>query len=248
MNQILVRDKLYVTNKLKKKKQMYKIEFIVSIILVFVFSGCWIFSEFQKNSAEAVSQEILSADNLLDNIQNVQNSSNTQSDETTSNEPLVVAMEDIEIVEEPEIEQPVSNRSYTDKSGKTYTYESIISIPSLGIEYPVLSETSDELLEISINKFWGGSPNSVGNYCVVGHNYKSGKMFGKLSQIKTGDIVKLTDLSGNTLNYKVYDRFVVYPDNVECTSQKTNGLKEMTLITCTNGGKQRLIVKCREAA
>ena len=71
-------------------------------------------------------------------------------------------------------------------------------------------------------------------------------MFGKLSQIKNGDIVKLTDLSGNTLEYKVYNKFVVYPEDVACTSQITNGLKEMTLITCTNGGKQRLIVKCRE--
>ena len=63
---------------------------------------------------------------------------------------------------------------------------------------------------------------------------------------KNGDIVRLTDLTGNTLDYSVYTTYVVDPEDVSCTSQITNGFREMTLITCTNGGKQRLIVKCRE--
>ena len=225
MNQILVTDRLYVTNKLKKK---YKVQFIMSVIFVFLFSGWYVYSEVQKNACEAVSQDILN-DISMDN--------------TISDKPLVVALDDTEVVEN---NAQVLDGKYTDEYGNTYTYESILSIPSLGIEYPVLSETSEELLKISINKFWGGSPNSVGNYCIVGHNYKSGKMFGKLSQMKSGDTIKLTDLSGKTLEYKVYDRYVVDPENVACTSQITNGLKEVTLITCTNGGKQRLIIKCRE--
>ena len=227
MNQILVTDRLYVTNKLKKKKKMYKVQFIMSVIFVFLFSGWYVYSEVQKNACEAVSQDILN-DISMDN--------------TISDKPLVVALDDTEV----ENNAQVLDGKYTDEYGNTYTYESILSIPSLGIEYPVLSETSEELLKISINKFWGGSPNSVGNYCIVGHNYKSGKMFGKLSQMKSGDTIKLTDLSGKTLEYKVYDRYVVDPENVACTSQITNGLKEVTLITCTNGGKQRLIIKCRE--
>lgn len=232
MNQILVADRLYVTNKLKKKKKIYKIQFIASLVLVFIFSGWYIMTELDKNASEAVSQDMLK--DIAFNLQ----------DDTTSDEPLIVALNDSEIIEDTE--STTLNGSYTDGGGITYTYESVLSIPSLGIEYPVLSETSEELLKISLNKFWGGSPNSVGNYCVVGHNYKSGKMFGKLSQIDYGDIVKLTDLSGSTLSYKVYNIYVVNPDDVACTSQITNGQKEMTLITCTNGGKQRLIVKCRE--
>ena len=196
MNQILVTDRLYVTNKLKKKKKMYKIQFVLSILFVFIFSGWYIYSEVQKNACEAVSQDILNDISM---------------DETTSDKPLVVALDDTEVVD---ANGRVLDGKYTDANGSTYTYESILSIPSLGIEYPVLSDTSDELLKISINKFWGGSPNSVGNYCIVGHNYKSGKMFGKLSQMKSGDIIKLTDLSGNTLQYKVYDRYVIYPEDV----------------------------------
>ena len=73
----------------------------------------------------------------------------------------------------------------------------------------VLSDTSDELLKISLNKFWGCGPNEVGNYCIVGHNY-DGKdiMFGKLNRIKNGDIVELEDSSGRKLSYKVYNIFI----------------------------------------
>ena len=233
MNQILVTDKLYVTQKLRKKKKIYRAEFILSLILVFIFSGWYVYTEVEKNARESVSQDILNEISIPD-------------DTTVEEQALVVAFdEETEIVEQTPAEE-VDMASYTDQNGTTYTYESILSIPHLGIRYPVLSETSEELLKVSLNKFWGGSPNSVGNYCVVGHNYRSGKMFGKLSQINTGDKVYLQDMSGKKLAYQVYDKFIVYPEDVACTSQITNGLKEMTLITCTNGGKQRLIVKCRE--
>lgn len=232
MNQILVTDKLYVTQKLKRKKKIYRVEFIASLILVFIFSGWFLHSKFEQNVSEAISQEILDNADIPDNT-------------TAEDQALVVAFDGEAEVVEQNLDE-VDTASYTDENGTTYTYESILSIPSLGIQYPVLSETSDELLKISLNKFWGGSPNSVGNYCVVGHNYRSGKMFGKLSGINTGDSVYLQDMSGRKLEYQVYDKYVVYPEDVACTSQITNGLKEMTLITCTEQGKKRLIVKCRE--
>ena len=115
-----------------------------------------------------------------------------------------------------------------------------------GIDYPVLSETSEELLKISLNKFWGPNPNEIGNYCIVGHNYTNKKMFGKLSEIKNGDIVELTSNNGEVVNYIVYNKYIVEPDDVACTSQLTGGQREVTLITCTNHGKQRLVVKARE--
>lgn len=98
-------------------------------------------------------------------------------------------------------------------------------------------------MKISLNRLWGPDPNEVGNYVIVGHNYKSGKMFGKLPNIGIGDSCEITDLSGRTITYKIYTTYIVEPTDVSCTSQKTNGKKEITLITCVNGGNQRLIVK-----
>ena len=57
-----------------------------------------------------------------------------------------------------------------------------------------------------------------GNYVIAGHNYKNKKMFGKLSGIKKGDKIELTDIEkGRTITYEVYDMFVVNPEDTACT-------------------------------
>ena len=71
-------------------------------------------------------------------------------------------------------------------------------------------------------------------------------MFGKLSRAQIGDEISLTDLSGKEVKYSVYNTYVVEPTDVSCTSQLTNGAREITLITCTNYGQQRFIVKAKE--
>lgn len=230
MNQILVTEKVYVTPKLKKKKKFYKILFIISITAVLVLSSYYVYTEIDRRKDEAISREIL----------------NDIPDTTTTDENmLVVALNDKLEEVPPEIEDKF-NTVYTTASGYKYKVDSVLTIPSIGINYPVLSETTDELLKISLNKFWGCEPNEVGNYCIVGHNY-DGKdiLFGKLNKVQNGDIVELQDKTGKVVQYKVYNEFIVKPDDVACTSQLTNGKKEMTLITCSDGGKTRLVVKCR---
>ena len=138
----------------------------------------------------------------------------------------------------------------TAKDGKKYNTVGTINIPSINVTYPILAETTVELLKISPCKFFGPEPNEVGNYCIAGHNYRNGKMFGRLSELEDGDIVQIEDTTGRTIQYQVYRKYVVEPDDTSCTSQRANGkpltFRELTLITCTNYGTQRLIVKCRE--
>ena len=235
MNQILVTEKIYVTPELKRKKKIYKIQFILSILVVIILSVRYLYIDYTERKEVEKSQEILSEMETYD----------VEDTTIVDDNTLVVALNNnIEEVEPQPSEK--FNVEYTTDKGTKYKIDSILNIPSLGINYPVISETSDELLKISLNKFWGGEPNSVGNYCIVGHNY-DGKdiLFGKLNRIQNGDIVELEDKTGKLLQYKVYNTFIVQPTDVACTSQLTNGKKEMTLITCADGGKTRLIVKCR---
>ena len=249
MNQILVTERIYDTPELKRKKRLFKLEFFLSVFLICILSSYYIYAEYDRNKSEEVSKQLLAQVSV---------------DTTTINDDIMVIMLDDEVpnqVEEttPTLPEPSTNNetststtpsipsnTYTAANGKEYDMESIITIPSIGISYPVLTETSDKLLEISVNKYWGPAPNEVGNYCIVGHNYRNGKMFGQLSKLSNGDIVEIEDLSGRTLTYKVYYKYVVKPTDTSCTSQLTNGKKELTLITCTNYGKERLVVKCRE--
>ena len=100
-------------------------------------------------------------------------------------------------------------------------------------------------MKISPTKFWGADPNEVGNFCIVGHNYRNNRFFSKVPSLENGDIIEITDTSGNTLRYSVYNKYEVIPEDLSCTSQLTNGRKEITLITCTNDSKKRVIVKAR---
>ena len=162
--------------------------------------------------------------------------------------------QEVESEEEQKEEAPAQStekvKSYTSSNGKTYDSIGILNIPSLNIEYPILSTTNEKNLKVSLTKYWGGNPNEVGNLCVSGHNYKNSKFFGKLQNIKNGDIIQITDLNRQTLDYKVYDTKIVDPSDTSCTSQLTNGNIEITLITCyyENGSahaSKRFIVKAR---
>ena len=64
--------------------------------------------------------------------------------------------------------------------------------------------------------------------------------------IEVGDIVEIQDLSQRTVEYEVYDLHTVSPNDRSDTTQYTNGKREVTLITCTDDAKQRVIVKCTE--
>ena len=249
MNQILVTEKLYVTPELKRKKRIYKIELFLPVFLICLLFSYYIYAEYDRNKSEEVSKEILAE--IKEQVDNT-----VKKDE---NDKIVVILEVPGTQEDNEDKTENQNnnqtktnntkidtKTYTSKDGVKYTTEAILKIPKINIEYPVLSATSDALLFVSLNKYWGPQPNEVGNYCIVGHYYENGKMFGKLHKLKNGDKAELTDLSGNTLKYQVYNKYVVEPTDTRCTSQLTDGRKELTLITCTNGGKQRLVVKLRQ--
>lgn len=236
MNQILVTEKLYVTPELKRKKRIYKIELFLSVFLICLLFSYYIYAEYDRNKSEEVSKEILAE--IKEQVDTT-----VKKDE---NDKIVVILEVPGTQEDNEDKTENQNnnqtktnntkidtKTYTSKDGVKYTTEAILKIPKINIEYPVLSATSDALLFVSLNKYWGPQPNEVGNYCIVGHYYENGKMFGKLHKLKNGDKAELTDLSGNTLKYQVYNKYVVEPTDTRCTSQLTDGRKELTLITCT---------------
>ena len=74
MNQILVSEKLYVTPELKKKKKIYKFNFIISIILVIALFGYYIYGVYERDSSDK-SDEILSQIDINQQEAQVENDS-----------------------------------------------------------------------------------------------------------------------------------------------------------------------------
>lgn len=122
----------------------------------------------------------------------------------------------------------------------------IIKIPKINLEYPILETTSKETLNLSITKFWGNKVNEVGNVTLAGHNNLNGTMFGKIKKLEEGDIIELTDIQNVTLKYKIFKKYVIDPNDISVILPEQEGVREITLITCTNGNKNRLIIKAQE--
>lgn len=127
-----------------------------------------------------------------------------------------------------------------------YKVIGIIKIPKINIEYPILEKTDEKSLNLSITKFWGSKINDIGNICLAGHNNFNNKMFGRINELKDGDIIELTDDQMVTVQYTVFEKKVIDPNDVSCVLPKDETRREVTLITCTKGAKARLIVRASE--
>ena len=246
MNQILVTEKIYVTPELKRKKKIYKLMFIISLFCMICLSTIYIYAEVDRNKESEVSKNIVQ--DMFKDLTTVDQEENAL---------IVKITNDVatNIQEYQQIEEKTSNtiqntqtqaKSYTAKDGKNYNYIGRVVIPKIGVDYAILDHWSDELLKVSICKFHGANPNEVGNLCLVGHNWRNKRFFSKVPTLEIGDIVQITDLNEKTIDYEVYDIHTVDPNNTDDTTQKTNGRKEVTLITCTDDSQQRVIVKCKE--
>ena len=129
---------------------------------------------------------------------------------------------------------------------KGYTVISKLEIPKIDLETYVLEKYLEETLNISVVKFYGANPNEIGNFCIAGHNFKNKNMFKNLKKLSVGDNLFIIDNDIGRVEYEIFDIYKVSPKDVACLLQETNGKREVTLITCTNDSKERIIVKARE--
>ena len=134
---------------------------------------------------------------------------------------------------------------HTDVDG--YPVMARLTIEAIGLELPVIAEFSDDALKTAPCLYAGpGTPKDVGNIVVVGHNYQDDSHFGKLDELEVDVLVRLTDDCGEIYDYEVYSMETIAPDQAEALADY-EGERSLSLITCTTSGKNRLLVKCRQA-
>ena len=118
-----------------------------------------------------------------------------------------------------------------------------LEIPKIDAELPVIAYTDDEALKISVCYYQGPMPGEPGNLVITGHNYASGAHFGRLDELQKGDDVTLSMPDGSRYDFKVTGTQKIMPDNPEALDNDEGG-HIMTLLTCTNHGNERLLVRC----
>ena len=116
-------------------------------------------------------------------------------------------------------------------------YYGILSIPSLSLELPVLSQWSYPKLKIAPCLY--NADYEKNSLVVAAHNYQS--HFGKLNQLSGGEAILLTDMDGVEHAYTVTTVEVTEPTDIAGMLDDTWNL---TLFTCTYRGDARVTVRC----
>lgn len=132
---------------------------------------------------------------------------------------------------------PAAQTEMTEVEIDGYSYIGYLSIPSLGLGLPVMSDWSYDQLYIAPCRYYGST--LTNDMVICAHNYKT--HFRYLKDLVGGEDVYFTDMDGVTIHYEVEEVDVLQPTAIE---EMTSSGFDLTLFTCTYGGASRVTVRC----
>lgn len=216
MNQILETISSKHQSSSKKTNNIYKFQFIISSITSCIFLLIFLTHIYKLNENEKIAKQL----SRQYSVSTLYSNSSTYSDSKTSS---FLDTENANNLANPFV-------------------IGLIKIDKINLNYPILSNTNKDLLDISLCRFAGPMPNEVGNLCIAGHNYVDYKLFSRLNELEKNDKIKIYDLSGKMIEYYVIKKYETEANNLSCTSQETSGKVIVTLLTCNNVSGKRLVV------
>ncbi len=166
---------------------------------------------------------------------------NNQSDNQNTNQDI-----QLNILEENVISSGSTGSDNTFKY-KGFPVAGTIQIPKINLEYPVLEELTKAALEVSVVKDVGPGLNQIGNTVIVGHDSRNGVFFSNNKNLSEGDEIYITDKTGTKLKYIIYKIYTTTPEDSSHMERDTKGKREVTLSTCSDNSKSRLIICAAES-
>ena len=114
---------------------------------------------------------------------------------------------------------------------------------AINLNTAIIHGTDNKYLRHHVCHFENSAmPGQNGNFALAGHSsYRYNQVFNEIQKVNIGDIIKIKTIN-EEFTYKITEKFETNPDNIEVLNQD-NHIKEITIVTCTNGGKDRLIIK-----
>ena len=198
------------------KRKAGKLLMTIGLLLIAAAFLLMVYNIWESKKAENMSEEIL---NQIKDGQD-ENVSSDDADE----KPLY------EIY--PDMEMPVLTIDGVD-------YIGILTVPSLGLELPVAGNWSYPNLRRSPCRYKGSAYSN--DMIIAGHNYS--RHFGGLKNLAIGEEISFRDVDGHIFQYQV-DYIETIPGTA--VEDMHAGEWDMTLFTCTYGGKSRVTIRCRK--
>ena len=149
---------------------------------------------------------------------------------------IVFMFKDKNIMKNNEIYSEIINTNI--KLNQIYKLGRIV-IEKIDLDYIIFNDYSEELLKISICKLL----ENKGNITLIGHNYDNGKFFSDINKLENDDKISIF-MDNVEYKYIVYDKYEVFEEDL--SPLEGNNIQEITLITCNNFNKMRLIIKAKK--
>lgn len=194
---------------------------LISIGLFLIASalGLLIYNNFENRRAK------LEADSVLEAIQE------DLYEKRAENETIPV------ITDEPEVTEENLQKEMPVMEIDGYDYIGYLSIPSIDLNLPVMSEWDYPRMKIAPCRHYGSI--YTNDLVIAGHNYSS--HFGSLPNLSIGDSVFFTDMDGICRTYVVMESEILEPDQIK---EMKESPWDLTLYTCTIGGAHRVTIRC----
>lgn len=215
---------------------------IIVIIAILVLLGFVGYDFYRKYYIDKEASDYI--DQFEEQVKPIEDNTNNAVDNTIQNE-VTNPLDNLNAT------NSISNGGTSSGNKNVYKYKGFtvvgtIEIPKTGIKYPILSEVTPKSIETAVAMLYGPGPNEIGNTVIIGHNYRNGAFFGKNKQLAKGDIVYITDNSGRKIKYTIYNIITVPAESSDYMARNTNGAREISLSTCTDDSKQRLVIWAKE--
>ena len=117
------------------------------------------------------------------------------------------------------------------------SYMGYLSIPVLKLELPVMSDWDYAKLKIAPCRYFGSA--ETDDLVICAHNFE--RHFGRLKNLRAGDLVTFTDADGVSFIYEVKAIETLQPTQI---SEMIQSEYDLSLYTCTYGGRTRVTVRC----
>ena len=211
---------------------------ILLVVIIVAIVGVIGFLGFRYISSINSKKE---AENFVDTFQKPNET------EPTEEQPVIEGDLDVDVTE-PENTGDTTDNNETapaqEQRFNGYLVAGTIEIPATGLSCPVLAEEeySKSALETSVVILHGVGLNQPGNTTIAGHNYRNGNFFSNNKKLNIGDKIYITDLTGKRLSYNIYNKYETSDTDAEYMTRDTLGATEISLTTCTDDSKARLII------
>ena len=213
-----------------KYSKFLTILLVVIIVAIICLGGYLGYSYFESSSKVNDADKYVS--NFVEEVSNTTSKNNTDEGEGSISSNIAAA------------ETGSSNSSKT-QTYKGFNVLGTIEIPKTNVKYPVLEgPASNDKIEVAVAVQYplNATLNTEGNVVIAGHNYRNGTFFSNNSKIEIGDKIYITDLSGQTVEYTVYNKYITADSDGSYMIRDTQGKREISLSTCTSDVKQRLVI------